>query len=796
MKRVPEPLSIFLFILLIIAVCSSKILHISQHISSLQLFYLIVYLPTLFAQDAVTIFLAQLLLRRRRSVFSAFLNGLGIILCTLVFVATAVQVGFYNETGFEVDWLTGISFLRNPSGLKVLMSGSASVYRAGSVMILAALLFSLSLYIARIRGFLLPQMKLKMPMPMNYTQGIRKRHLSVPLPLIGLIALSLLQWARPAIPYDHISDSIPFAVMKALHQSERSRRFASQKIEIPDRDDLQGLTWTDNQPLLGLDCWLDGNGEKAAIANLSGASPMMCDSRHHKYQPLDDPLKISNLDLDLLLPLQEAFRESAIKIDHIVLLTLESTRRDVFPIQKNSAIYDHIMRSHREHHSNTVDEILASLTPVAEKITGKTFMSQPKVNSERHMGGIVVDGAVTDSTYTVKSLLGSHCGVSATPYNYLPEVDYDIYQPCIPHILNLFNRFKDNSSSVTDVRSRSWASAFIQSTETFGWDQDIQIGQMGFNKLIDSETIENETSKHYPPKSPELNYFGYSETEIKPYLKDIIHDAVQSKKRLFLSHLTSSTHHPWDLPANFPKKDYMGTNDGMDHTHINNYLNTIHLGDQWLGEVLDTLDEAGISNETLVVMIGDHGFPFPEDTKSWGVTGNPHITAFQVPLVFRHPHLPRLQVSANASSISILPTILDLLIQSDSLDEDDSTIALALVKQYQGQSLLRPFQTTQGDRKGWHFTTVATGGSLLAISSAAVPYRLVVPLVENNEFRFTNLDIDPNEVRPMVAWSLDELRRAVRDDHGFEASVWVGEAAEVGKWWVKEQDRLWNVPDK
>ncbi|PVH90592.1 alkaline phosphatase-like protein [Periconia macrospinosa] len=801
MKRVLTSLSAFLFMLLVVAVCSSKTLHIWQHISSLRLLHLIIYLPTLFAQDAVTIFLAYRLLRSRHGAFSALLNIVGSILCTLLFVATAVQFGFYIETGFEVDWLTGIRFMRNPSSLRILMSGSASVYRAGAVMVSAALLFRISIHIARIRGYLLPQMMLKMSTPVNSTQGIQGRHLSVPLPIVGLFAIILLQWTRPAIPYDHLSDSIPLAVMKALHQVQTSRRSVRQKNDIPARDDLYGLTWADGQPLPGLDCWLDNRGEMGAVANLSDTYPSLCDRHRHRYKPLDDPLKISNLDLDLLLPLQQTFRESAISITHIVLLTLESTRKDVFPIRQSSPIYDRILRSQEEDQRETLDRMLARLTPVAQKVTGETFTPQPEVGPGRYMGGITVDGAVTDSTYTVKSLLGSHCGVSPMPYDFLTEIDCDIYQPCIPHILNLFNRVKGYSSSPnsefdvgpTDVHSRSWTSAFLQSVESYDWEQDIEIKQMGFHTLIAAETLNNETAKHYPPKSPWLGYLGYAETEIKPYLRDIINDAVQSKKRLFLSHLTSTTHHPWDLPPSFAKKEYMGSHDGMDHTHLNNYLNTVHFADQWLGEVLNSLDEAGITNETLVVIVGDHGYPFPEDTEAWGVTGNPHITAFQVPLVFRHPHLPRIQVSANASSMSILPTILDLLIQSGSLDQDDITIASALIKQYQGQSLLRPFRNIHDDRQGWNLAIVASGGSLLAISSAAVPYRLVIPLVKGYEYRFTNLDIDPAEVQPLVAWSLDDLRTAVHDKYDPEASSWVDKAAEVGEWWLQEQDRLWNI---
>lgn len=98
---------------------------------------------------------------------------------------------------------------------------------------------------------------------------------------------------------------------------------------------------------------------------------------------------------------------------------------------------------------------------------------------------------------------------------------------------------------------------------------------------------------------------SYAETELKPYLRDVVNDAAQNKKRLFLSHLTSTTHYPFDLPSPFEKKEYLGSYDGTDHTYFNTYLNALHYVDKWLGEVLDILDEAGMTNETLIVVVGD-----------------------------------------------------------------------------------------------------------------------------------------------------------------------------------------------
>lgn len=90
-----------------------------------------------------------------------------------------------------------------------------------------------------------------------------------------------------------------------------------------------------------------------------------------------------------------------------------------------------------------------------------------------------------------------------------------------------------------------------------------------------------------------------------PYLRDLIFDAAQNDTRLFLSHLTSSTHHPWRTPKSFHREQYTGGEGSVDHDSMNDYLNTVRYVDDWLGEILGLLDEAGISNSTLVVIIGD-----------------------------------------------------------------------------------------------------------------------------------------------------------------------------------------------
>ena len=175
-----------------------------------------------------------------------------------------------------------------------------------------------------------------------------------------------------------------------------------------------------------------------------------------------------------------------------------------------------------------------------------------------------------------------------------------------------------------------------------------------------------------------------------------------------------------------------------------------------------------------------------------GTYKNPHISNFRVPIVFRHPHLPRIDIAANATSMSILPTILDLLVSSNSLDKYDTSVAADLVHEYQGQSLLRPFRSTHNDRQQWNIGIINAGGSMLSVTSAAVSWRIIVPLHPDFMYRFSDLSADPNELDPLEEWSLEELISTVQAKHGEEAARWAEDADKVTHWWVKDMHRVWN----
>jgi len=155
-----------------------------------------------------------------------------------------------------------------------------------------------------------------------------------------------------------------------------------------------------------------------------------------------------------------------------------------------------------------------------------------------------------------------------------------------------------------------------------------------------------------------------------------------------------------------------------------------------------------------------------------------------------------MQLNATVTSMSILPTILDLLVESSSLSAPLTTIASDLLPEYEAQTLIRPFLPSRDGREAWSFGVVNPGGTHLSIVSAAVPFRLVMPVCEPSAYAFSHLDLDPAEATMVKDWEGGgKLRLKVRARYGDDAARWVERAERVGTWMVWEGRRRWGYWD-
>ena len=666
--------------------------------------------------------------------------------------------------------------------------------------------------------------------------------------MLGFLASALC--FEPGRPYGHILTTLPLSLLTMFDMGHMLLSEGCHDTSWPLPDLVTNLLW--ERPSGNFKGWAPGTNNEyirqyrnsvpdwlpkdvprgfarwdpesktadetsTAVVTPSAAVTAKCEQPEfagdHFYNPVSDPLKITNLDDDVLSELRGALKLDSVNVKHVIIFQMESMRQELFPLVSGSDFHKMVLQSH--HDTKTHDEVnrhLAELTTNVQKLTGRpgNFVTSDNKpistestawtdTTEPGFGGLNVVGTHTTCTSSIKSLGAIHCGVWPMPVDSCEESQLESYQPCLPRVLQMFNDLKKDQSTAKpdDFRNQPWSSAFFQSIADEFDNQDDMDRMIGFDHVVTRKQVDERMQKEGTDEE-EINYFGFAETAIKQNIKDYITNSTADNKRMFMSHFTSTTHHPWGTPEWFNRTDYLGESTGgltSSHEDLNNYLNAVHFNDVWVGQVMQLLEDLGVANETLVVFVGDHGQAFREDAHISGTYQNGHISNFRVPLVFHHQLMPRVQLSLNSSSINILPTVLDLLISTDSLNEKDMAAASDIVQDYEGQSLIRPFKAIHHGRRSWNFGIVNPGARFLAVTSADEPYRLVMPWDGSSEFVFTNLATDVLELEGMSNWSLRGLIADVERLLGPEAAQWVHEANAVAKWWGPERKRLWQYKD-
>jgi arylsulfatase A-like enzyme len=151
---------------------------------------------------------------------------------------------------------------------------------------------------------------------------------------------------------------------------------------------------------------------------------------------------------------------------------------------------------------------------------------------------------------------------------------------------------------------------------------------------------------------------------------------------------TQDSHHPYAAPP-VPRLGLTG-NDAVDR-----YLDAIYEEDSIIGRIADELDRRGLGDDTLIVVIGDHGEAFGEhDYLVHNFTVYDEET--RIPLMFINPRIFRRAIRENTlgQQIDVAPTILDLL-------------GIAAPGSWQGSSLFSPnripraYLTANGEGYVW-----------------------------------------------------------------------------------------------
>ncbi|KAF5022639.1 hypothetical protein F66182_5315 [Fusarium sp. NRRL 66182] len=582
-------------------------------------------------------------------------------------------------------------------------------------------------------------------------------------------SLVFLSWTAALLPFVDLAASSPVLQNLPSHYGTGIQRSWNKQSALAKPPSWDWLPSTAR--LQGFEDWYDGRDHYSAGA---------------------DPSKISNLDDDLLSELRDKLQD--VPIRHVLLFFLESTRSDVFPIKNNSQIWSTLAQSYPDSKlPQEAQDRLATLTPTANYVTGDYDDGFEHDEADKvKRGGLRFTKAHTTATYTLKSLVGTLCGIAPLMADFNLDYKHHVYQPCLAQIFNVLNQLgASEGDHVHPYNDAKWQSYYYQAA-TMAYDKQYElVAGLGFPEehIINREYLRSENATHGPVTLPNINAFAFEEDPLEDYFRDVFVSAREKDERVFLTHLTSTSHHAFKMPE---KEEYVPVANGLDM--LSHYLNTEGYADKWLRKVLNLLDEQGVANETLMVFVGDHGLSLPENNMV-SPYYNPSVGIDHVPLVLSHPLLPAFDVHDAVHSSQILPTIFDLLVETGSLNNASRRAATDLIRNYEGQSLIRPTRTesTETGQGNWQFTVVNPGRAVLTVRDARYPERhLVVPVIDNIEWRFSNLTADPAEDFSVQGFDFISFLRSVEERHGLEAAQWAEEGAFMSRWWVEENGKRWR----
>ncbi len=331
------------------------------------------------------------------------------------------------------------------------------------------------------------------------------------------------------------------------------------------------------------------------------------------------------------------FREALNRRDDLVI---EPTAAELAPIRISSPTRPH----------NVVVVLLESVGLKHTTLRDATIKSTPNL-ARLADEGLKVESMYAVIPHTTKALVSTLCGDWPEPVG-----DADEARPgglpdrCLPALL----------------RERGYRTAFFQPARGDFEDRADLVHEMGFERFRAQESLAQRTWER-------SNYLGIDD---RAMLAPGLQWSTEDKDRpFFATYLTLASHHDYRVPSHWTLLDFPGVGGRLER-----YLNAVRYVDDFLGRLVRGYEELGLAEDTVFVVLGDHGEGFGEHGRS-----QHDLTIYeeglQVPAVIWSPAILAGRtgvITGNRQQIDVLPTVLELI----GAESTDRTL--------RGSSLLGP----------------------------------------------------------------------------------------------------------
>ena len=253
---------------------------------------------------------------------------------------------------------------------------------------------------------------------------------------------------------------------------------------------------------------------------------------------------------------------------------------------------------------------------------------------------------------------------------------------------------------------------------------------------------------------------------------DFIDDLAPGEKFFITEHM-SDTHFPWErtlldrarelgFPQGLELYEHDATlHDGSRDEKFSAYYQVITRVDSQIGRIIEKLKEQGLYDDTMVVLVGDHGCQWWEHEHLYYVS-HLYEQSLIVPLIIKVPGVPGgAESSADVLHLDILPTIMEVAgVEFANLED---------VLPLTGRSLL---PLMKGDERSETIAAYRERDVILTthydtlgvVSPFETPERELIKLIFDRRagtYLLFNLDDDPGEMRNLADVDPDLLERMI-----------------------------------
>ena len=179
-------------------------------------------------------------------------------------------------------------------------------------------------------------------------------------------------------------------------------------------------------------------------------------------------------------------------------------------------------------------------------------------------------------------------------------------------------------------------------------------------QLISNIGFDNVTSKrNYQADEFEVvNYFGYEDRIMQRPILDWVDMQAAADSPIFLTIMTNVGHHNYKPPQSWPVRSYESP---LGEQH-NDYLNSLAYIDSFLNDLFQTLGDRGVLDDSLVVIIGDHGESFGEHGKNHHMAVMYEESLHVPAIIYSSSTAARIESIPGIWQLpDIFPTIIDML---------------------------------------------------------------------------------------------------------------------------------------